>query len=216
MITAVGKDATSAVKPTTCVAPPSQEIRDAHLTKDPNGAATLRKPNRPKYLGAPLIIERHPKTHEDADMKQTHSWIWMAKKDPPLHMVGSLEWWLFCSKQQPNPHHDSPIIGKKYQTNLGKQKNVQINAFQNTEVVFADWSRTMAICFADVCNQTYAASHKAKVWHELHAHFLVAGIWRGTPPNIIDPVIRKQHTHAHRHSYFQPRHTHDTNIHNRW
>ena len=69
----VSEDATSAVKPTTCVAPPSQEIRDAHLTKDPNGAATLRKPNRPKYLGAPLIIERHPKTHEDADMKQTHS-----------------------------------------------------------------------------------------------------------------------------------------------
>ena len=52
----------------------------------------------------------------------------LQKKDPPLastlHMVGSLEWWLFCSKQQPQPppwltHHD---IGKVYQANLGKTK----------------------------------------------------------------------------------------------
>ena len=70
---------------------------------------------------------------------------------------------------------------------------MQINAFQNTEVAFADWSRTMAICFADVCNQTYAASHKANVRNQLHAHFLVAQIWRGTPPNITDPGLFALH-----------------------
>ena len=86
-----------------------------------------------------------------------------------------------------------PSLVKNTKQTLVNKNNVQINAFQNTEVALADWSRTMAICFADMCNQTYAASHNAKVRHQLHAHFLVAQIWRGTPPNNSDPGLFALH-----------------------
>ena len=64
---AVSKDATSAVKPTTCVAPPSQQIGVAHLAKDPNGAVTLRKGNRPN--------KRHPSMNRKILLEQPKSII---------------------------------------------------------------------------------------------------------------------------------------------
>ena len=92
----------------------------------------------------------------------------------------------FAQSNNPIPTMTHPSLVKNTKQTLVNKNNVQINAFQNTEVALADWSRTMAICFADMCNQTYAASHKANVRNQLHAHFLVAQIWRGTPPNITD------------------------------